>query len=45
MPTDPRQNLIAGNFARVPVLIGSNRDEARIFFAEPKISTEATQHN
>jgi len=25
----------------VPVLIGSNRDEARIFFAEPKISTEA----
>jgi carboxylesterase type B len=41
MPTDPRQNLIAGNFARVPVLISSNRDEARIFFAKPKISTEA----
>jgi len=41
MPNDPHQNLVTGNFARVPVLIGTNRDEARTFFGEPKISTEA----
>jgi hypothetical protein len=28
-------------FARGPVLIGTNRDEAGTFFADPKISTEA----
>ena len=40
MPNDPRQNLADGAFARVPVLIGANLDEARTFFPEPKISTE-----
>ena len=38
--TIPSRTSSTGDFARVPVLIGTNRDEARTFFAEPKISTE-----
>jgi para-nitrobenzyl esterase len=40
MPNDPRQNIADGAFPAIPVLIGTNRDEGRTFFAEPKISTE-----
>jgi carboxylesterase type B len=33
LPTDPRAAIASGNFARVPVVIGANRDEGRTFQA------------
>jgi para-nitrobenzyl esterase len=43
MPTDPALALRTGRFARVPVLIGANRDEGR-FFSQGFISQNRDQY-
>jgi para-nitrobenzyl esterase len=43
LPRDPRAAVAAGAFARVPVLIGANRDEGRTF-STGKIGWSRTQY-